>query len=191
MVQVGFLRDPPANIPQTYLPANHWFQKLRQNTSALFLKHESHYERFIAYDAEVAIPIPVKIRGGPDEYTLQNLTNRRLLDVAVIAPTDNGFRVGWLDELPTATPEKTDESDGKKEEPAAEERRSGRQEEGRAAGKKEEALEEGRTHRRPDGVSRRRKRRRRTKRKQSRRCRPRAMRTCAPASTSCSTGRSR
>ena len=29
-------------------------------------------------------PVPVKIRGGPDEYTLQNLTGRRLLDVAVI-----------------------------------------------------------------------------------------------------------
>ena len=51
-------------------------------------------------------PIPVKIRGGPDEYTFQNLTSRRLLDVAVIAPTDAGFRVGWLDELPTAAPEK-------------------------------------------------------------------------------------
>jgi hypothetical protein len=77
----------------------------------MFLKYESHFERFIAYDAEVAIPIPVKIRGGPDEYTLQNLTSRRLLDVAVIAPAESGFRVGWLDELPTAGPEP------KKEEP--------------------------------------------------------------------------
>ncbi len=135
-----FSANPPANIPQTYLPNDHWFQKLRQNTSALFLKHESHYERFIAYDAEVAIPIPVKIRGGPDEYTLQNLTNRRLLDVAVIAPTDNGFRVGWLDELPTATPEKADESDGKKEEPAAKKKdgAAAKKKDG-AATKKEEA----------------------------------------------------
>jgi hypothetical protein len=107
--------SPPANIPQSYLPAAHWFQKLRENKSALFLKYESHFERFIAYDAELSVSIPLRIRGGPDEYTLQNLTNRRLLDVAVIAPTDNGYRVGWLDELPTAAPEKKEES---KETPA-------------------------------------------------------------------------
>lgn len=99
--------DPPATIPQSYLAENHWLHKLRDREKALYLKHESHYERFIAYDAELAVPVPVKIRGGPDEYTLQNLTGRRLLDVAVIAPTDSGYRVGWLDELPTA--EKTEE----------------------------------------------------------------------------------
>jgi hypothetical protein len=60
----------------------------------------------------------VRIRGGPDEYTLQNLTGHRLLDVAVIAPTDDGFRVGWLDELPSATPEKKEESTPKKDEAA-------------------------------------------------------------------------
>ena len=57
----------------------------------LYLKHESHYERFIAYDAEVAVPVPVKIRGGPDEYTLQNLTGRKLIDVAVIRRQDRDF----------------------------------------------------------------------------------------------------
>ena len=83
-------------------------------SSALYLKYESHFERFIAYDSELTLAIPLKIRGGPDEYTLQNLTAHRLLDVAVIVPTADGFRVGWLDELPTATPEK------KKEERCAE-----------------------------------------------------------------------
>ena len=29
-----------------------------------------------------------------------------MLDVAVIAPSDRGFRVGWLDELPSAAAEK-------------------------------------------------------------------------------------
>jgi hypothetical protein len=104
---------PPADIPQSYLPGTHWLAGLRDNKSALFLKYESHFERFIAYDAELNLPIPLKIRGGPDEYTLQNLTNRRLLDVAVIAPSESGYRVGWLDELPTAAPEKKD-----KDEPA-------------------------------------------------------------------------
>jgi hypothetical protein len=96
------------------LPGTHWFQTLRENKSALFLKYESHFERFIAYDAELSVAVPVKIRGGPNEYTLQNLTNRRLVDVAVIAPTENGFRVGWLDELPTAAPDKKDEATPKK-----------------------------------------------------------------------------
>ena len=106
--------SPPAGIPQSYLPGTHWLAKLRDNKAALFLKYESHFERFVAYDAELTIAVPVKLRGGPDEYTLQNLTNRRLLDVAVIAPTDSGFRVGWLDELPTAVPEKKDEPVPKK-----------------------------------------------------------------------------
>ena len=106
--------NPPAQIPQSYLPTNHWFQKLRDNPAALFLKYESHFERFIAYDAEVTINIPLRIRGGPDEYTLQNLTNHKLVDVAIIAPSEAGYRVGWLDALPTAAPEKSEETPAKK-----------------------------------------------------------------------------
>jgi hypothetical protein len=108
------MKSRPANSPQTYLPETHWFEHLRGNRSALFLKHESRVERFIAYDAELQVATPVKIRGGPDEYTLQNLTARRLLDVAVIAPSEKGYRVGWLDELPTAVPPKEEEPSPKK-----------------------------------------------------------------------------
>jgi|GEM_PF-2386036 len=108
-----FTAEPPAKIPQSYLPENHWLTKLREDKSSLYLHHENVFERFVAYDAEVNLAIPLRVRGGPDEYTLQNLTGRRLLDVAVIAPTDNGFRVGWLDELPTATPEKKDDAKDK------------------------------------------------------------------------------
>ncbi|MHC5539021.1 hypothetical protein ACYOEI_12455 [Singulisphaera rosea] len=113
--------DPPG-IPQSYLPENHWFHKLRVEKTSLVLKHETHFERFIAYDTELSIPIPLRLRGGPDEYSLQNLTARKLTDVAVIAPSDDGFRVGWLDELPTAAPEKKEEAkdkDKKKETPNA------------------------------------------------------------------------
>jgi hypothetical protein len=110
-----FTDGPPAGVPPSYLPASHWMERLRDSKSALYMKYESHFERFIAYDTELALAIPLRIRGGPDEYTLQNVTNRRLLDVAVIAPTEAGFRVGWLDELPTAAPE----LEKKKEEPAA------------------------------------------------------------------------
>jgi hypothetical protein len=99
-----FIAAPPADIPPPYLPESHWFTKLRDEKTALYLKHDSVYERFIAYDTELTVPVPLKLRGGPDEYTLQNLTGRRLLDVAVIAPSDTGFRIGWLDELPAAAP---------------------------------------------------------------------------------------
>ena len=102
-------KTPPTQIPPSYLPENHWFQKLRDADGALYLKYESHFERFIAYDSELSLAMPVKIRGGPDEYTLQNLTGHRLLDVAVVVPTPDGFRVAWLDELPTAAPEKKKE----------------------------------------------------------------------------------
>ncbi len=107
--------EPPPSVPQSYLPEDHWLTKLRENDSALYLKYESHYERFLAYDAELTVPIPIRLRGGPDEYTLQNLTDRRLVDVAVIAPADDGFRVGWLDELPSGALEKKDEQGEKKE----------------------------------------------------------------------------
>jgi hypothetical protein len=108
------MSTPPANIPQAYLPGTHWFERLRQTGSTLYLKYENNFERFIAYDADVQVPTPVKIRGGPAEYTLQNLTSRRLLDVAVIAPAEKGFRVGWLDELPTAVPPEKEEPAPKK-----------------------------------------------------------------------------
>ncbi len=104
---------PPPDLPLNYLTESHWMHRLREKEKALYLKHESHSDRFVAYDAELGIPVPVKIRGGPDEYTLQNLTNRKLLDVAVIAPADSGYRVGWLDALPTAAPEPSDEPDAK------------------------------------------------------------------------------
>ncbi|HEY2154151.1 MAG TPA: hypothetical protein VGH33_00880, partial [Isosphaeraceae bacterium] len=95
---------PPSGIAPGNLAGNHWFQTLRHNEPTLYLKHETRVERFLAYDTELTIPIPVKLRGGPDEYTLQNLTGQRLLDVAVIAPVDGGCRIGWLDALPTAVP---------------------------------------------------------------------------------------
>ena len=97
--------SPSSGVPLGFLPQGHWMTKLRRVEPALYHQRESRAERFLAYDAELTVSVPVKLRGGPDEYTLQNLTGHRLLDVAVIAPTDDGYRVGWLDELPSATPE--------------------------------------------------------------------------------------
>lgn len=88
-----------------FLPESHWLTKLRKSESALYQVRESRAERFIAYDAELALPVPLRLRGGPEEYTLQNLTAYKLLDVALVVPAENGYRVGWLDELPSGTPE--------------------------------------------------------------------------------------
>jgi hypothetical protein len=94
-----------ASVQIGYLPETHWLQKLRRIETALYQQRESRAERFLAYDTELKVPVPVKLRGGPDEYTLQNLTGYPLLDVAIVAPVDGGYRVGWLDELPAAAPE--------------------------------------------------------------------------------------
>ena len=101
----GLLAGLPAGSSMSNLPDDHWFQKLRRVDGTLFFKNGTRVERFLAYDTEPTMSIPVKIRGGPDEYTLQNLTAYRLLDVAVIAPVEGGgYRVGWIDALPTAVP---------------------------------------------------------------------------------------
>jgi hypothetical protein len=103
--KTNLLASPAAGAAAGFIPDDHWFQKLRRCDRTLYIKHETRVERFFAYDIEVAIPIPVKIRGGPDEYTLQNLTNSNLVDVAVIAPVEGGrYRFGWLDELPSGVP---------------------------------------------------------------------------------------
>jgi hypothetical protein len=139
---------PPAGIPLGNIPASHWFQKLRAWDAALYLKHESHLERFLAYDVDLPIPVPVKIRGGPDEYTLQNLTDRELRDVAVIAPAEGGFRVGWLDALATGTPDtkENSESKTKKKPPESDPVKKAKAEEEKVKGvfdEAEKALEKG------------------------------------------------
>lgn len=111
-------RSPAKGVPLGFLPEAHWLRTLRRIESALYHQRESRAERFLAYDTELTVPVPLKIRGGPNEYTLQNLTAHRLLDVAIIAPTDDGYRVGWLDELPSAAPEGSAEKSAKsKDEP--------------------------------------------------------------------------
>jgi hypothetical protein len=109
------LAAAPADLPPAYLPEGHWLTKLRGVAPSLFVKNETHVERFLAYDTELAVSVPVKLRGGPEEYTLQNLTQHPLRDVAVVVPTDAGYRVGWIDELPAAVPE-NDEAKPKQDE---------------------------------------------------------------------------
>ena len=137
----------------------------------MYQERESRGERFLAYDTELTVPVPVKLRGGPDEYTLQNLTGYALLDVAVIAPVEGGYRVGWLDELPAAAPEvMRDKAAKEKEKEEPKKTKENRPRTGRGSLRK-------RRGRRQEGE-------RKTKTRTSpSRCRPKRMRTCEPAST--------
>jgi hypothetical protein len=104
----NLLGTAPPDLAPGYIPGGHPFLQLREVPGALFLKHESRVERFLAYDTELSVPIPVKLRGGPEEYTLQNVTAFDLRDVAVIVPVSGGgYRIGWLDTLPSAVPADT------------------------------------------------------------------------------------
>ena len=115
--------QPPAGIAPGYVADNHWFQTLRRFDSALYFKHENRAERFLAYDVEAKVPVPIKLRGGPDEYTLVNLTEHKLVDVAIIAPAEGGgYRVGWLDALPTAVPKDPEKEAKEKAEKEAKEK---------------------------------------------------------------------
>lgn len=74
----------------------HWFNQAR-GASALYLHTTSDQraERFLAYDVQLSMPVPIKLEGGPDEYKVTNLTQRNLHDVAVCSATAEGTRVGW------------------------------------------------------------------------------------------------
>jgi len=114
--KTNLVATAPAGVVPGYIPDDHWFQKLRRVDRALYFKHETRAERFLAYDTELMVAIPVKIRGGPDEYTLQNLTGHTLLDVAVISPVEGGgYRIGWLDALPSGVPKNPEEDQAAKD----------------------------------------------------------------------------
>jgi hypothetical protein len=94
-------RPDPAG-PSLALAEAQPFATIRDRVPSLYLQVNSGVERFVAYDAELTRPVPLRLRGGPDRFTLQNLSRHLLRDVALIVPTDSGFRVGWIDVLPTA-----------------------------------------------------------------------------------------
>ncbi len=171
-------RPAPAGITPGNLPDDHWFTRLRQVGSALFLKNETRVERFLAYDTEVKIPIPVKIRGGPDEYTLQNLTaaepRRRRGD----RPGRRGRLPGRLARHP---PHRRPQGDGAEEQAKTKAKDEEKQGQGQAReqGQGRRGRLRGR-RRRSQGEGRRRTRRRRTSPSRSR---PRPTPTSAPGST--------
>jgi hypothetical protein len=56
----------------------------------------------LAYDAELTFPAPIQLSGGPDKFTVANLTDGKLQDVLFVRTTPGGLRTAWIDELPKA-----------------------------------------------------------------------------------------
>ena len=96
---------------RAYVNPDHWVTRAR-GIEALEVKFGARQERFVAYDTELTMPLPLALTGGPDSYEIRNTGNVPLLDLALILPTKEGPRVAWLDRLPAKSkagkPEATD-----------------------------------------------------------------------------------
>jgi hypothetical protein len=83
---------------RAYIHPDHWAARARQ-LAALEIKHGARQERFLAYDAELTLPVPLALSGGPDRFTVRNTGSVPLYDVAIFLPAKEGLRVAWLDRL--------------------------------------------------------------------------------------------
>jgi hypothetical protein len=92
----------PEGAARAAVAADHWFLRARQDKGALALVKGTRAEEFCAYDFEAALPVPLSIEGGPDVYDLRSTAGYALQDVVVVAPSEKGRRIGWLDSLPAA-----------------------------------------------------------------------------------------
>ncbi len=81
----------------------HWFIAGRQ-LDGLFAQGKSRTERFLAYDCELKYEVPLQLTGGPDRYQLANRGKTPLLDVLILAPAENGLRIGRIEKLDPAKP---------------------------------------------------------------------------------------
>ncbi|MBI3839434.1 MAG: hypothetical protein HY288_16060 [Planctomycetia bacterium] len=96
-----------------FVDEDHWFRKAREG-QALFVRRGARAERFLAYDAELGLQVPLQVLGGPDKYTLVYTagytSGAPLHDVLIARSTPQGRRVAWIDVLSktdmtkTATP---------------------------------------------------------------------------------------
>ncbi len=86
-----------------FVEADHWIRKAREG-EALYLRHGARSERFVAYDLELQMPPPLRLEGGPEEYTIVNTSTTPIYDVLICQMTPAGRRVAWIDVVPPSTP---------------------------------------------------------------------------------------
>ncbi len=82
-----------------FVDDEHWFRKAREGQT-LYVRRGARAERFLTYDAELNLAAPIKLQGGPDKYTVINLSGATLYDVLISRSTPEGRRVAWIDVLP-------------------------------------------------------------------------------------------
>lgn len=90
----------------------HWFVAGRQ-LDAHFAQGKARTERFLVYDCELKYEVPLQLTGGPDKYQLANRGKTPLLDVLIVAPGDDGVRIGRLEKLAPAKSAENKPADGK------------------------------------------------------------------------------
>jgi hypothetical protein len=79
--------------------ASHWFTRARM-LDCLYLKSGGRQERFLTYDIELPLAVPLRLEGGPDTYRVVNLSPWELADVIISVPTPEGRRIGRLAAVP-------------------------------------------------------------------------------------------
>lgn len=80
------------------IPEGHWFHRARELGGLyLQLRKGGRIERFLTYDLELQSSLPVRVDGGKDQYKIANIGKHKLLDLCLVVPDENGYRVGWLD----------------------------------------------------------------------------------------------
>lgn len=100
----NLVERPPDGARTLTVSPDHWFNQARRGGALyLYTTSDRRAERFLAYDAQLSTPVPIKLEGGPDEYKVTNLTPRPLHDVAISANTSAGTRVGWASAIQPGT----------------------------------------------------------------------------------------
>ncbi|HJT34847.1 MAG TPA: hypothetical protein VJ783_22660 [Pirellulales bacterium] len=94
----------------------HWFVAGRE-LDALFAQGKARTERFLVYDCELKYEVPLQLTGGPDKYQLANRGKTSMLDVLIVAPGDDGVRIGRLEKLAPAKPADAKPAEAKPAEP--------------------------------------------------------------------------
>ncbi|HVW01692.1 MAG TPA: hypothetical protein VHB77_15175, partial [Planctomycetaceae bacterium] len=99
-LDIKLSKDLKDDTRLAYVPETHWFRKARQLDALYFNVKKGHRsERFLAYDPELNVPLPIRIDGEGDQYKIVNTGKHPLTDVLLIAPTAEGRRVGWVDKV--------------------------------------------------------------------------------------------
>lgn len=79
--------------------ATHWFERARALDS-LYVKSGARQERFLTYDIELPLTVPLRLEGGPDAYRVVNLSPWELADLIISVPTPMGRRIGRVSSVP-------------------------------------------------------------------------------------------